>query len=382
MNSKSLRRLASDHATLHSNLPPNYLFPANADSDDLTQLDILLAGPEGTPYSAGLYKLHLEIPSNYPTAPPTAHFRTRIWHPNVEEATGAVCVDTLKRDWQSTLTLRHVLVTISCLLIQPNPASALNAEAGALLQEDWNAFVRRAKLMTGIHAQVPRDLRTAVDEAKVRGEDRVPPKEDNEKKADVTKSAVRTNTKGKGKMAVEKVVAQEEENQELARTVSEDWIPAPAFVTPIGTNAYGPRPMVTNSHGTEGMEVDGAAAQIPSTPLASIQAPGASFNASMTGSVHTPVFAQQACYQTPQRIPNPTIPAERPLSRSSSQSSASSHTVADTTDWALRQAPYGKFSAEDARRQRHENRRLKAAGYCLKRYNRGAFGPRTGLRRL
>ncbi|KAF2088829.1 UBC-like protein, partial [Saccharata proteae CBS 121410] len=161
-NSKTFRRLAADHATLHSALPPNYLFPTNYDSEDLTQLDVLLAGPEGTPYASGLYKLHLEMPMQYPSAPPTAHFRTRIWHPNVEEATGAVCVDTLKRDWQTKLTLKDVLVTISCLLIQPNPASALNAEAGALLQEDWDAFCRRAKLMTGIHAQVPKDLKDKV----------------------------------------------------------------------------------------------------------------------------------------------------------------------------------------------------------------------------
>ncbi|KAF2486918.1 ubiquitin-conjugating enzyme/RWD-like protein [Neohortaea acidophila] len=173
MNSKSLRRLAADHAALHSQpLPPNYLFPLNAStSDDLTQLDILLAGPTHTPFAAGAWKLHLTIPPEYPQAPPTAHFRTPIFHPNVDPQTGGVCVETLKRDWDSKLTLRDVLVTISCLLIQPNPDSALNAEAGALIQEDYAVFARRAELMTSIHAVVPKVLQAAVAEAQRRGQE-------------------------------------------------------------------------------------------------------------------------------------------------------------------------------------------------------------------
>ncbi|RDW76504.1 putative ubiquitin conjugating enzyme E2 [Aspergillus mulundensis] len=167
-----LRRLAADHAALHEELPPNYLFPPeDAQSDDITQLTILLAGPQGTPYSQGLWRLHLKLPEDYPKSPPKATFRTRIWHPNVEELTGAVCVDTLKRDWKSTLTLKDVLVTISCLLIYPNPDSALNSTAGALLQENYDAFARQAKLMTSIHAPVPDDARNEVMEAKMRGED-------------------------------------------------------------------------------------------------------------------------------------------------------------------------------------------------------------------
>lgn len=113
-----LRRLITDHADLHNNdLPPNYLFSTtdNQSGDDLSQLTVMLAGPHGTPYSAGLWRLQLRIPDDYPASPPKAAFKTRIWHPNVEESTGAVCVDTLKRDWESKLTLRDILVV--CLSI-------------------------------------------------------------------------------------------------------------------------------------------------------------------------------------------------------------------------------------------------------------------------
>lgn len=71
---------------------------------------MLLTGPPGTPYSEGLWKLCLTIPSDYPKSPPKAAFRTRMWHPNVEENTGHVCVETLKRDWDPKLTLRDILI--------------------------------------------------------------------------------------------------------------------------------------------------------------------------------------------------------------------------------------------------------------------------------
>ncbi|KIV79642.1 hypothetical protein PV11_07191 [Exophiala sideris] len=111
------------------------------------------------------------MPQDYPKNPPKATFKTRIYHPNVEESTGAVCLETLKRDWDQKLTLKDILVTISCLLIQPNPDSALNAAAGALIQEDYEAFATQARLMTSIHAPVPRHLSKAVEQAKRRGED-------------------------------------------------------------------------------------------------------------------------------------------------------------------------------------------------------------------
>jgi ubiquitin-conjugating enzyme E2 S len=43
--------------------------------------------------------------------------------------------------------------TIKCLLIVPNPESALNEEAGKMLLEHYEDYCNRAKMMTEIHAQ-------------------------------------------------------------------------------------------------------------------------------------------------------------------------------------------------------------------------------------
>jgi len=61
-------------------------------------------------------------------------------------------VNTLKKDWQPSFGILHILVTIKCLLIYPNPESALDEEAGKLLLEDYVAFEKRAKLICEVHA--------------------------------------------------------------------------------------------------------------------------------------------------------------------------------------------------------------------------------------
>lgn len=78
-------------------------------------------------------------------------FATKIFHPNVGP-TGEICVNTLKKDWKSTYGIGHILLTVKCLLIYPNPESALDEEAGKLLLEAYDSYCDRAKLITSVHA--------------------------------------------------------------------------------------------------------------------------------------------------------------------------------------------------------------------------------------
>lgn len=106
----------------------------------------------GTPYSAGQFRVKLTLPKDFPANPPKAYFLTKIFHPNVA-SNGEICVNTLKKDWKPDLGIKHVLLTIKCLLIVPNPESALNEEAGKMLLEHYDDYSQRAKLMTEIHAR-------------------------------------------------------------------------------------------------------------------------------------------------------------------------------------------------------------------------------------
>lgn len=78
---------------------------------------------------------------------------TKIYHPNVEISNGAICVNTLKKDWTSETTLCHVLAVIRCLLIVPFPESSLNDEAGKLFMESYDEYSKRARLMADVHGR-------------------------------------------------------------------------------------------------------------------------------------------------------------------------------------------------------------------------------------
>lgn len=60
--------------------------------------------------------------------------------------------------WSLLLILSLWMQTVKCLLIYPNPESALNEEAGKLLLEQYQDYFSRAKMMTEIHAWPSRVL--------------------------------------------------------------------------------------------------------------------------------------------------------------------------------------------------------------------------------
>lgn len=123
--------------------------------EDMADIQAEFTGPAGTPYDGGVFRMRLQLGQDFPTAPPKGFFITKIFHPNVSKA-GEICVNVLKKDWTADTQLRHLLLIIRCLLIEPFPESALNEEAGRLLMEDYEAYATHARLMTSIHAQPPK----------------------------------------------------------------------------------------------------------------------------------------------------------------------------------------------------------------------------------
>jgi ubiquitin-conjugating enzyme E2 S len=62
-----------------------------------------------------VFHIKLQFTSEYPAGPPAAYFVTKLFHPNVAPRTGEVCVNTLKRDWNSKVTLSDILMVFQTL---------------------------------------------------------------------------------------------------------------------------------------------------------------------------------------------------------------------------------------------------------------------------
>lgn len=120
----------------------------------LGEINAEIEGPVGTPYASHFFQLKLVLPRDFPNSPPRGFFLTKIYHPNVDMSTGAICVNTLKKDWSPSVKLGHILSVIRCLMIVPFPESSLNDEAGKLFMESYEEYARRAKLMANVHGRI------------------------------------------------------------------------------------------------------------------------------------------------------------------------------------------------------------------------------------
>jgi len=154
-----MRRVMRELSELEKNPPEG--IRVQTSEEDMLDVTGIIEGPDGTPYAGGYFRVKFKFTEEFPAAPPKCWFATKIFHPNVG-ANGEICVNTLKKDWKSTYGIGHILVTVKCLLIYPNPESALDEEAGKLLLENYSSYCDRAKLITSVHA-TPRVKPTEFD---------------------------------------------------------------------------------------------------------------------------------------------------------------------------------------------------------------------------
>lgn len=150
---KVMKELAREIKSLDEAPPAGIKVIVNDDSFSIIFAEI--EGPAGTPYENGVFRMKLVLTTDFPHSPPKGYFVTKIFHPNIA-SNGEICVNALKKDWNPSLGLRHVLVVIRCLLIEPFPESALNEQAGKMLMEDYEAYARHARLYTNLHALKPK----------------------------------------------------------------------------------------------------------------------------------------------------------------------------------------------------------------------------------
>jgi len=152
--------------------------PVNASlvGDDLTHWKGSLSGPEGTPYEGGTFVVDIVLPDDYPFAPPKMRFDTKVWHPNVSSANGAICLDILKDNWSPALTIRTALLSLQALLSTPEPDDPQDAQVARQYLSTPEEFAATAKFWTesyassapGVDAKLQRVMEMGFAEAEAR----------------------------------------------------------------------------------------------------------------------------------------------------------------------------------------------------------------------
>ncbi|KAI3976162.1 hypothetical protein MKX01_006959 [Papaver californicum] len=128
LSSSSTRHIMKEWRILEKNLPDSIYVRVYEERVDL--LRSVIIGPTGTPYHDGLFFFDIQVPSNYPSSPPSVNYRSfgHRLNPNLY-ANGYVCfrlVNTWNghknQKWKpSQSSILQVLVSIQGLVLNAKP---------------------------------------------------------------------------------------------------------------------------------------------------------------------------------------------------------------------------------------------------------------------
>ena len=109
--------------------------------------------PDAAPYNQGAFRIDIDFPPEYPFKPPKVTFRTKIYHPNVDEK-GQVCLSIVSvENWKPATKTDQVIQALVKMINEPEPDHPLRGDLAEEFLKEKKKFMKNAEEFTKKHSE-------------------------------------------------------------------------------------------------------------------------------------------------------------------------------------------------------------------------------------
>ncbi|CAO1941954.1 unnamed protein product [Urochloa humidicola] len=135
--------------------PPAFCRPGASPVTDLLHWEVVIDGPDGSPFAGGTFPVDVDFVGHYPFQHPKITFKTKVYHPSIDSE-GEMMLDIFQYNWSPAMTVHKLLLFIVSVLYDPMlDGHRVNDEVNDVYESDAELYEQMARAWTWEYSSAP-----------------------------------------------------------------------------------------------------------------------------------------------------------------------------------------------------------------------------------